>query len=843
MSLNSSFQGLEIPDPWQQEAVSLLRSGHDVIIDAPTGAGKTRIFELLTGSNPARAAARSSQSVFAVPTRALANDKYHLWKNQRRPVGLLTGDVAVDAGAPILVATLETQRERLLRGQSPALLAIDEYQMLGNADRGVHYETALALAQPTTRLLLLSGSVANPADVSDWLTRLGRCPRIVASSRRPVPLEDLPVESLPTAAPRGIKGFFPRLAAEVLLAGLAPLLIFAPQRHTAESIARKIADALPPPRLLELNTRQIHSAGKSLARLLQRRVAYHHSGMSYLARAGLVEPLARAGQLRVVVATMGLASGIDFSVRSTFVASSSYFDGPYLHELQPDELLQMFGRAGRRGRDEFGYALSSSRSPRLSGARPMPLVRPDRVDWPAFLRIMHAAAAKGANPLQAAQEFSALLFRREPPALGMPAANLLFRQESPPQPSQTPEQPFLAAQDSLQILNHRRRWETRRQFRADRPTTAGAAFVRAGSQWIPCLDSFRFVAALTRLGQVCRLADEPDRPQARLGKELLLAHFREGQWRLARKLIRPLAGRGPAAFTGPEAAQALLENALSRLVPGARIHASTQSGDRLLVRLDLSACPVHAYRDRFGVFLLDPPIRNAPLDSRIFLLSPSGARFLPPPGSPLRAWRELDLIAANGDPTRRGLIASFYQHGEGLAIAAALEQEDYEAADLALHIANLRGGHRFASSSQGASERLASACRDAYGSASHAGYLTLGLPDRYGEGAAEALEGLLDKRVNSRRLLSGDVGQGDLERACREWINLLRHTVSAAPLPWGRWIAFQQAAAQLLDRFASDSSQSLACPSLLDASQLQGPSHHFLSLRDFHSSPALQPRR
>ncbi len=844
MSLHTSFQGLEIPDPWQQEAVSLLRNGHDVIIDAPTGAGKTRIFELFTGtgSSQTRTTAGASQAVFAVPTRALANDKYHLWKSQRRPVGLLTGDVALDPGAPILVATLETQRERLLRGMGPGLLAVDEYQMLANPDRGLHYETALALAKPSTRLLLLSGSVANPGDVSDWLARLGRSSRIVSSSRRPVPLEDLPIECLPTAAPRSIKGFFPRLAAEVLLAGLAPLLIFAPQRHTAESIARKIAEALPPPRPLDLNTRQFHIAGKTLARLLQRRVAYHHSGMSYLARAGLVEPLARAGQLRVVVATMGLASGIDFSVRSTFVASNAYFDGPYLHELQPDELLQMFGRAGRRGRDEFGYALSSSQSPRLSGARPMPLARPDRVDWPAFLRIMHAAVGNQENPLQAAQEFSSRLFRREPPGLGLPSSSAQSSQEPQFSPSQIPEQPFLAAQDALQILNHRNRWEARRHSRADRPAAAAAAFLRSGSRWIPCLTSFRFVAALTRLGQVCRLAGHPERPDSLLGKELLLAHFREGQWRLARKLVRPLAGRGPSAFADPEAAQNSLVRALPRLIPGARIHASTQSGDRLLVRLDLSDCPVHAYRDRFGVFLIDPPTRNAPLHPRISLLAPSGARILPTAGSPLRAWRELNLIAASGEPTRRGLVASFYQHGEGLAVAAALEQEDYEVFDLALHIANLRGGHRFASTSPGASERLASACRDAYGPASHAGYLNLGLPERYGEGTAEALECLLDKRVNSRRLLSTEVGQGDLERACREWINLLRHTVSAAALAWDRWTAFQHAAAQWLERFDSDPSPSLACPSLLDASQLQGSSHHFLSLRDFHSSSATLPR-
>ena len=37
--------------------------------------------------------------------------------------------------------------------------------------------------------------------------------------------------------------------------------------------------------------------------MLAARVAYHHSGMSYALRAGIVEPLAKNGHLRVVVAT------------------------------------------------------------------------------------------------------------------------------------------------------------------------------------------------------------------------------------------------------------------------------------------------------------------------------------------------------------------------------------------------------------------------------------------------------------------------------------------------------------------------------------------------------------
>jgi hypothetical protein len=313
---------------------------------------------------------------------------------------------------------------------------------------------------------------------------------------------------------------------------------------------------------------------------------------------------------------------------------------------------------------------------------------------------------------------------------------------------------------------------------------------------------------------------------------------------VARRLAKVLNGRAAQQpFARAEDGVRRFEQALPRLVPGARIHSWQTSQDSLLVRLDLSQCPVTGYRDRFGVDLVDPPTRSTPENTRISLLLPNGSRWIPPQHSPLRAWRELGLISASGEPTRRGIIASFYQHGEGLAIAAALEQDDYSAASLALHIANLRGGHRFAAAEGGDSERLAAACRDAYGAATHEGYLQLGIPVGYGEGVAEALQSLLDKRSTLRRLAFGDLGHGDLERACREWISLLRRSVSTPALPWTRWTDFQQAAARLLEQLESGMPQPVTDPSLVEAGQLQGVSHHSLSLRDFQPLSAPVSRR
>src|SRR5256885_12907479 len=107
--------------------------------------------------------------------------------------------------------------------------------------------------------------------------------------------------------------------------------------------------------------------------MLKSRIAYHHSGLSYGARAGVIEPLAKAGQLRVVVATMGLAAGINFSLRSVALAGESYRRDAIEQPLRADEILQMFGRAGRRGLDGNGYLLIPANEIRMRDGYPCQL--------------------------------------------------------------------------------------------------------------------------------------------------------------------------------------------------------------------------------------------------------------------------------------------------------------------------------------------------------------------------------------------------------------------------------------------------------------------------------------
>ena len=403
-----ALQQLRLPDAWQAEAIRALAAGDDVIVQAPTGAGKTFVFEQYFQQRRG-----PGQAIYTVPTRALANDKFAEWSRQGWRVGITTGDLAHDPDAPLVVATLEAQ-------QAPAhaaLYVIDEYQWLADPLRGNHYEGTILSLPAQTQLLLLSGSVANPGAVRDWLLRLrrGRGVTMIEQRERPVPLDEMEIDSLGRNVPDAITGYWTRRLAGALREDFGPILVFAPHRREAEKIAREVALRIPCPQPLRLTRDQENAAGPELARLLGQRVAFHHSGLSYMQRAGLVEPLAKGGQLRVVVATLGLSAGINFSLRSVLVTATSFTAGGLPREVTPSDLLQMFGRAGRRGLDEQGYVLVGERSPRLGQARAGHLRRSAPLPWRPFLQEL----ARGGRIEEVSAAFQKKLFTTEFIPLGI----------------------------------------------------------------------------------------------------------------------------------------------------------------------------------------------------------------------------------------------------------------------------------------------------------------------------------------------------------------------------------------------------------------------------------------
>ncbi|SFM46036.1 DEAD/DEAH box helicase [Thermodesulforhabdus norvegica] len=379
------------PDPFQVEAIEAIKEA-DVLVTAPTGAGKTYIaVEAIRDVFD-----RGGKAWYASPLKALSNAKYEefgcLFGAEN--VGILTGDRKENPEAPVIVGTTEILRNQLYdtmhRGDDldVDLVVLDEAHYLGDEDRGVVWEEVLIYLPPRVRVLLLSATIRNAAEICDWLTWLrGNECRWVNATERPVPLYPLFLfpsgELVPLETPKGFfkkidtvrPGDFPRFyfpdiprIMEVLrTANLLPAIFFLKSRADCE----RAIEMCPPVDHTSLN--------KSREEFLQRieelleiypflrnhrhleilkrsRVGAHHGGQLPYWKVFL-EKLMQEGYLEAIFSTSTVAAGVNFPARTVVITQDDRYNGHEFVPLTATELLQMTGRAGRRGMDEVGFVL------------------------------------------------------------------------------------------------------------------------------------------------------------------------------------------------------------------------------------------------------------------------------------------------------------------------------------------------------------------------------------------------------------------------------------------------------------------------------------------------------
>ena len=402
-------------------------------------------------------------------------------------------------------------------------------------------------------------------------------------------------------------------------------------------------------------------------------MAYHHSGLSYAARAGVVESLAKAGQLNVVVATMGLAAGINFSMRSVIVTDRRYFAGNFERQVEADELLQMFGRAGRRGLDEVGHALYTNDLPRLSDTKARQLRRVAQVDWPSLISVMHAAKQRGEQPFAAAVQLTQSLFSVQRVPLGVEHSL-----ESGPRPCGlrvTDERARFVRRGMIEMLNFLEEWEAKSPAES---VMLGRAFVRENDRWRRALTVRRMLDGVGT-GNLCRL-----REQNHYGRELPVATVLASgevalvKWlkkavenaeqcephgqltsnpeklsrRRAERPKKDLAARR-GTFTHEEFETEIRPQLVELVKPGTIVD-WIMRGNLISIRIDYAGVPVNAHIDSLGNALIDPPEReNLPgvcrtcdqleHDKTVAIVN-----------SPTYAWRHLGLVEPDGTPTSAG---------------------------------------------------------------------------------------------------------------------------------------------------------------------------------------------
>lgn len=177
-------------DPFQQQAIDAINLNHSVLVSAPTGAGKTAIAEHAIDQS----FRRGEQVVYTAPIKAISNQKFREF-NALFPgeVGILTGDVAIEPNAPLLIMTTEIYRNQLF--ENPEMhdktkwVIFDEVHYLDDLERGTVWEEAIMFTRPNTRFLALSATAPNIQELADWIKSIHSHPvTVILESHRPVQL-------------------------------------------------------------------------------------------------------------------------------------------------------------------------------------------------------------------------------------------------------------------------------------------------------------------------------------------------------------------------------------------------------------------------------------------------------------------------------------------------------------------------------------------------------------------------------------------------------------------------------------------------------------------------------
>jgi len=345
-------RGLELY-PAQEEAMLELFAGRNVILNTPTGSGKS----LVAAALHFKALCAGERSVYTCPIKALVNEKFLSLCRDFGPenVGMMTGDASVNPQAPVLCCTAEILANiALARGDRTEIRAVimDEFHYYSDAERGYAWQVPL-LTMPGARFLLMSATLGATEFFEKDLTRVTGVPTVtVRSDHRPVPLEFEYSETPLTE----------RVAA-LLEDKRAPVyLVYFTQRSASEAaqdlmsvnVCSKEEKAVL---AAELERVRFNSPyGKEVKRWLRHGIGVHHAGLLPKYRI-LVEQLAQKGLLKLICGTDTLGVGINVPIRTVVFTQLWKYDGRKAAVLSVRDFRQIAGRAGRKGYDDKGYVI------------------------------------------------------------------------------------------------------------------------------------------------------------------------------------------------------------------------------------------------------------------------------------------------------------------------------------------------------------------------------------------------------------------------------------------------------------------------------------------------------
>ena len=386
-----AFKGFERLNPVQSKVfpVAFHEYGENMLICAPTGAGKTNI-AMLTILNVVGQFESLSQFkvVYIAPMKALVQEVVKSFSLRLNPLGISVGELSGDANisreamaSTQVIVTTPEKWDVITRKASSGftklvrLIIIDEVHLLHDT-RGPVLEAIVARTvrqiEQTgehVRLVALSATLPNFRDVAIFLrVNLEIGLFYFGAEYRPVPLEQTYIGiKTKKALKRGQvinEVVFEKVMEEI---GNNQILVFVHGRKetakTAKELIRLGEKDLG--KFVSQSSRGVleHESKKTakdldLKSLLSHGIGIHHAGLVSEDRS-LVEDLFAARHLSVCVCTLTLAWGVNLPAHTVIIKGTQIYQpekGEWV-ELSPMDMMQMMGRAGRPQYDTTGHGI------------------------------------------------------------------------------------------------------------------------------------------------------------------------------------------------------------------------------------------------------------------------------------------------------------------------------------------------------------------------------------------------------------------------------------------------------------------------------------------------------
>lgn len=407
------------PDAFQIEAGKALHEGKDVIVEAPTGTGKTAIAYYAAAKNMEE----GKKTFYTAPLKALSNQKLNELKDifgkdmfGEENVGILTGDRRENVDAPILIMTTEVYRNMALSNKygekSPLMenlgtVVFDEFHYLGDKSRGQVWEESLMYTPEDVQTLALSATVGKPEKLRNWIHTLKSKEKdttliSIPSSARHVPLQFDTLETNAYAAEEK------RIRKSIKKMGCAPDIqeeyVTKPTLGDFKLALDKLSRKEQLPAIFFVFSKDfskelvdyISSNGKDLTTKEEKQqideILYKHKSKNYIGadlnesalrrgyavhnsgilppQKALIEELFQKKLIKAVIATETLSAGINMPAKTVIISHpykpvdvNECEEGKRL--LTSNEFKQMSGRAGRRGIDTTGYVYTMPTSKQM----------------------------------------------------------------------------------------------------------------------------------------------------------------------------------------------------------------------------------------------------------------------------------------------------------------------------------------------------------------------------------------------------------------------------------------------------------------------------------------------